>query len=101
MDPNFVLADWIKYSLPVAGTIVPLAMAVVQFAGMLGAGGKLQLAISGAVGLILGAFAQIAFFGMPDTILAWFLVLIFSLMIAGGATGTYEAFKHAATKAQE
>lgn len=93
--------DWLKLSLPVAGTLVPLALAVVEYAGKLGAAGKVQLAISGLVGLVLGAFAQVALFGVPDGILGWFLILVFSLMVAGGATGTYEAIKHAVVKGSE
>lgn len=90
--------DWLGTALPVAGAIVPLAIAMVQWAGKLGLSGVYQMAASGIIGLALGFFASVAFFGFPVTALDWFLALILGLVVFGGATGTYEAIKHATNK---
>lgn len=92
--------DWLKVLLPVAGPLVALAFAIVQYSGNF-VTGKAQLAVSGATGLLLGFFASVAFFGFPQTVLDWFLAVVFGLVVFGGATGTYEGVKHAAKKSRE
>lgn len=90
--------DWLGTAIPVAGAIVPLAMGLVQWAGNLGVSGYWQTVASGIIGLALGFFASVAFFGFPVTPLDWFLALILGLVVFGGATGTYEAIRHAKSK---
>lgn len=90
--------EWLGLALPVIGALVPFAIALVQFAGKLGLTGKWQLAASGVIGIALGFFASVAFFGFPHSVLDWFLAVVFGLLVFGGATGTYEAVKHAAGK---
>ena len=98
---GFDFGAWLQVALPVAGMLVPLNMALVQASEKFGAAGKVQLAISGIGGLVLGGLASLAFFGIPGDLLGWFLMVIFGMIVAGGSTGTYEAIKHAAIKARE
>jgi hypothetical protein len=97
----FDFAGWIKVALPVAGMLVPLNMALVQWTGKLGASGKIQTIAAGITGLCLGFASGIAFFGVPSDFLGWFLNVLFGLMVFGGSVGTYEAIKHAAAKGAE
>jgi FtsH-binding integral membrane protein len=101
MSPEFDLAQWAVNAAMTAGVLTPFVMALTKGSEKFGLSGKSQLAFAGVVGLLLGAFAQIALYDVPDSILEWFLLALFAILMAGVPVGTYESIKHAAKKASE
>jgi drug/metabolite transporter (DMT)-like permease len=95
----FDFAGWLQVVLPVGALLSGLNLATVQGLGKMGVSGTTQLIGAGVTGLILGFASSIAFFGMPASFLEWFLAVVFGLIVYGGSVGTYEAVKHAASKA--
>ena len=96
---GFDIAQWAVTSAATAGILAPFVMAITKASEIFGLSGKAQLAFAGVIGLVMGSFAQVAFFGVPDSILDWFLLVLYAVLIAGTAVGTYETIKHAVKKA--
>ncbi len=95
----FDFAEWLQVVLPVSALLAGVNFAAVQGLGKVGLTGKYQLIGAGVTGLLLGIAGSIAFFGMPADFLGWFLAVVFGLIVFGESVGTYEAIKHAASKA--
>ncbi len=95
----FDFAGWLQVVLPVSALLAGVNFAAVQGLGKVGLTGKYQLIGAGVTGLLLGIAGSIAFFGMPVDFLGWFLAVVFGLVVFGESVGTYEAIKHAASKA--
>ncbi len=95
----FDFAEWLQVVLPVSALLAGVNFAAVQGLGKVGLTGKWQLIGAGFTGLLLGLAGSIAFFGMPIDFLGWFLAAVFGLVVFGESVGSYEAIKHAASKA--
>ena len=93
---GFDLAQWVIAAGATAGVLTPLIMSLTKASEKFGLNGKSQLAFAGVTGLLFGSVAQIALYGVPGSILEWFLLVVFALMMAGIPVGTYETIKHAA-----
>jgi hypothetical protein len=96
----FDFAEWLQVALPVSALLAGVNFATVQGLGKVGLTGKYQLIGAGVTGLLLGLAGSIAFFGMPVDFLGWFLAVVFGLVVFGESVGSYEAIKHAASKAK-
>ena len=95
----FDFAGWLQIVLPMSVLLAGVNFAAVQGLGKVGFAGKWQLIGAGVTGLLLGFAGSIAFFGMPADFLGWFLAAVFGLVVFGESVGSYEAIKHAASKA--
>lgn len=65
--------------------------------GELGLTGKYQLLSSFATGLVIGIASKFFFEGLTDAS-AWFMAVIYGLILGGLASGAYEGIKTAISK---
>ena len=71
------------------GPLLPVVFGLVEFAKKMGAAGKWLLGISMALGLLFGALYVLAFVGLPATFAAWFVLVVFGLMVGLTTSGVY------------
>lgn len=95
----FDFSAWLQSALAVAAGLLGINVAIVRGMEYLGLSGKAQAAFAMGSGFLLGVGSQLAFWGIPEDFLGWFLAVLFGLVVAGGSIGTYEAIKSAAKKA--
>jgi hypothetical protein len=92
------IGRWVINAGITAGVLTPLIMAVVKGSEKFGLSGMWQLGFATVFGGGTGAFAYIAFNGLPVITLDYFLLFLYVIMTAGIPIGVYETAKKLVAK---
>ena len=99
---EFDLLAFVESAWPVVGFGAGFTVAAGSLVGQLGAVGKIQLAITVAVGFLIGFLGMLAVQGgLPVGISYWFGDIVIGFLTAFVGVGVYSADVHASKKGSE